>query len=112
VSPEQRALYAALTRSEPHVAALLAMLGHWDLAALARELPRVAAPVTLLAGTRDAWVPPRAQAAAARLLPNATVVPLDGLGHLAHEEAPALVAEHVERAAAAAGAPEPVGAAG
>ena len=112
VSPEQQALYAALTRSEPHVAALLAMLGHWDLAALARELPRVAAPVTLLAGTRDAWVPPRAQAAAARLLPNATVVPLAGLGHLAHEEAPALVAEHVERAAAAAGAPEAVGAAG
>lgn len=102
IPESQIALYAAFARSEPHVAAVLTMLASWDLAALVRELPSVAVPVTLLAGTRDRWVPPQAQAAAARRLPRATVVPLDGLGHLAHEEAPDVVVGHVERAAAAA----------
>ena len=102
VSDDQLARYAAFARSEPHIAATLTMLASWDLAALARELPSAHVAVTLLAASRDRWVPPSAQTSAARRLPDATVVPLDGLGHLAHEEAPSAVVAHVERAAAAA----------
>jgi magnesium chelatase accessory protein len=57
------------------------------------DLPRLAVPLTLLVGGQDSTVPP-AQAQRVRLkLPSTRVQVLDGLGHLAHEEAPQRVAD-------------------
>ncbi|GCL65364.1 alpha/beta fold hydrolase BchO [Pseudaquabacterium pictum] len=87
------ALYARLMRSPAHVAGALAMMADWDLDSLWQELPRLPAPLLLLAGGQDGTVPP-AQAQRVRLkLPPTRVQLLDGLGHLAHEEAPQRVAD-------------------
>jgi magnesium chelatase accessory protein len=90
-----RAHYARLAGDVGHVGAVIAMMATWDLAPLARELPRLATLGTqlhLVAAEGDTAVPPRqAQALAARV-PGATLHRLPGLGHLAHEEAPAEVA--------------------
>ena len=47
---------------------------------------------SLLVGSRDGTVPPAQALRVCRHLPLARQVVLDGLGHLAHEEAPARVA--------------------
>jgi magnesium chelatase accessory protein len=87
------ALYARLMRSPAHVAAALAMMADWDLDGLWTDLPGLAVPLTLLVGGQDSTVPP-VQAQRVRLkLPSTQVHQLDGLGHLAHEEAPQRVAE-------------------
>ena len=85
-------LYARLMADPGHVAGALAMMAHWDLAALARCLPQLRVPLLLLAGTDDRTVAPRQAARVARLAPQARVVELPGLGHLAHEEQPQEVA--------------------
>lgn len=87
------ALYARLMRSPAHVTGALAMMADWDLHALWADLPGLGVPLTLLVGGQDGTVPP-AQAQRVRLkLPPTRVQLLDGLGHLAHEEAPQRVAE-------------------
>jgi magnesium chelatase accessory protein len=94
-----RAHYARLAGDVGHVGAVIAMMAAWDLAPLPRELPRLATLGTqlhLVAAERDATVPPQqAQQLAARV-PGAQVHRLPGLGHLAHEEAPAALATLVE----------------
>ena len=91
-------LYGRLFASSRHCAGALEMMAQWDLASLARELPQLPVPMTILHGTRDASVPlARAQEAAA--LAGATFEALPGLGHLAHEERPELAAEAVAAAA-------------
>ncbi len=87
------ALYARLMRNPAHVAGALAMMADWDLDRLWADLPRLAVPLTLLVGAQDGTVPP-SQAQRVRLkLPPTRVRLLDGLGHLAHEEAPQRVAD-------------------
>jgi magnesium chelatase accessory protein len=87
------ALYARLLRSPPHVAGALAMMADWDLAGLWHDLAALAVPLALLVGAQDRTVPP-AQARRVRLkLPATALRQLDGLGHLAHEEAPQRVAD-------------------
>jgi magnesium chelatase accessory protein len=94
-----RAHYARLAGDVGHVGAVIAMMAAWDLSPLPRELPRLAAlgtPLHLVAAERDAAVPPQqAQQLAARV-PGARVHLLPALGHLAHEEAPAVVAALIE----------------
>jgi magnesium chelatase accessory protein len=84
--------YARLVRSPGHVAATLAMMAHWDLRPLARDLPRLAVPLTLVVGGSDRTVPPSEARRARALLPSARIVTLRGLGHLAHEEKPEVLA--------------------
>lgn len=92
---EGLALYGQLMRSPGHVAGALAMMADWDLARLWHDLPSLAVPLDLLVATHDATVPPgQAQRVRARL-PSTRIVLLDRLGHLAHEEAPATVAERL-----------------
>lgn len=90
-------LYGRLFRSTAHVAATLGMMAAWDVAPTLRELNRLRSPLTLAAGDRDQAVPPSVSREVAASVPNARFVALDGLGHLAHEEAPdraaALIAE-------------------
>jgi magnesium chelatase accessory protein len=88
-------LYGRLVRNPAHAAGALAMMANWDLDSLWRELSRLRVPLHLLVGGNDRTVPPRqAQRTLARL-PGATLDRLPGLGHLAHEERPELVAGHV-----------------
>lgn len=98
---EGRALYAMLVQDPGHVAGALGMMSHWDLEPLADGLSRLRVPLLQLVGSIDRTVPPYQAGRVADLLPAAAragVIRLDGLGHLAHEEAPALVATKIEAA--------------
>lgn len=90
---EGSALYARLWRDRAHVAGVLAMMARWNIDSLPGELPRLAARLLLLAGSADRAVAPAQADWVAARVPGAKVVPLPGLGHLAHEEDPAGVAE-------------------
>lgn len=92
-------LYARLFARSGHVGGALAMMAHWDLAALKASFGSVAAPIRLLHGDRDAAIPVAAAAEAARLIAGAGAQTLPGLGHLAHEEDPAGAARAVHAAA-------------
>jgi magnesium chelatase accessory protein len=88
------ALYQRLVSDPAHAAGALAMMANWNLPQLARDLPRLATPLHLLVGENDRTVPPAHGAQILdRLAPAARGerVGLVGLGHLAHEEAPARV---------------------
>jgi magnesium chelatase accessory protein len=87
-----QALYQRLAGNAGHVEGALGMMAHWDLPAFAQDdLPRLATPLLLVVGDRDATVPPGdADRVVARLAGQVPVkrVSLEGLGHLAHEERP------------------------
>ena len=89
------ALYQRLVSSPSHAQGALGMMANWDLPALSNALPRLTVPLDLLVGTRDRTIPPtQAAQAMARLSRTArgSLIQLEGLGHLAHEEKPACVA--------------------
>jgi len=90
-------LYVNLVRSPAHVAGALAMMAKWDLQPLIEELPRLRVPLSLIVGTRDKTVSPAEADRVARRVTQASVQRLEGLGHLAHEEAPEKVAQAVLR---------------
>ncbi len=91
VDPGDARLYARLFAQPRHVAAALRMMARWDLNAF--DIARLRVPLTLVAGERDGMIPPSAAREVATLLPGARLVLLPGLGHLAHEEDPARIAE-------------------
>lgn len=84
--------YAAMVRHPGHVAAALGMMAAWDLHPLARALPRLAAPLTLVVGENDRTIPPADALRVRAILPAARIITLPRLGHLAHEEDPAAAA--------------------
>lgn len=96
-------LYARLLSNPGHVKGALAMMANWDLAGLARDLGRLAAPVALVVGQNDKTVLPADAEKARALLANAHIRYLGGLGHLAHEERPEIVADLIMEEAATAG---------
>ncbi|NDW05785.1 alpha/beta fold hydrolase BchO [Jiella pacifica] len=100
ISPEGVAYYERLFASPAHCEGALSMMANWDLEGLRRDLPRLAVPLTLVAGTRDRAIPPEVSRRVERMVRGAAVETLPGLGHLAHEEAPAQVAAVLARALA------------
>jgi magnesium chelatase accessory protein len=102
IDDEGSALYRQLVTHPGHVAGALAMVARWDLPALAADLPRLRTPLHLLVGENDGTVPPADARRAQALVPGATLTPLPGLGHLAHEERPDVVAAVIERMASSA----------
>ena len=98
---EGMALYGQLVSNPGHAAGALGMMANWDLPQLAIDLPRLKTALSLMVGSNDQTVPPRQAArmvalwpaAAAARQPQLTTLP--GLGHLAHEERPDLVASHI-----------------
>ncbi len=86
-------LYERLFRSPGHVGGTITMMASWDLEMLKRDLPRIHTPVLLVHGEKDAAIPVGKAHETAKLLGNARVISLPALGHLAHEERPAEVAE-------------------
>ncbi|MDP4301387.1 alpha/beta fold hydrolase BchO [Leptothrix discophora] len=97
--------YRALLTQESHVRGALDMMGAWQLDALLAGLPHLRQPLWLATGTWDGTVPWEQSARLARRLPTARHVALDGLGHLAHEEAPERIAALVLAMLAETGAP-------
>jgi magnesium chelatase accessory protein len=93
--PEGVDLYARLFRRPEHIAATLGMMAAWDLPTLARDLPRLATPLTLFVGKQDRTIRPTEARRLQAILPAAEVIALPGLGHLAHEEAPSLLAQRI-----------------
>ena len=94
------ALYRRLAGDAGHVGAALGMMANWDLHTLERDLPRLQTRLVLVAALRDEMIRPSVATHARRLLPAAEIVRLPGLGHLAHEERPDLVAALIEDVAA------------
>ena len=106
LDPTGLALYGQLIRNPGHAAGALAMMANWDLQGLQRDMPALAPPLALLVGSNDRTIPPAQAREVASKLPRhalTAVATLEGLGHLAHEESPALVARHTVRLARGAG---------
>ncbi|MEM8788107.1 MAG: alpha/beta fold hydrolase BchO [Pseudomonadota bacterium] len=87
-------LYARLIKDRAHVDGALKMMARWDLTPLLDRLPRLETPATFVLGRRDGTVAPENGRRQAARMPQARVVEKD-LGHLMHEEAPALCAAQV-----------------
>ncbi|MBL8559084.1 MAG: alpha/beta fold hydrolase [Hyphomonadaceae bacterium] len=92
-------LYARLFRSRSHLEATVALMAHWDLVALKRDLPRLRGPLSLIVAERDRAIPPDSAHVVRRLAPQARIVRVPALGHLAHEESPELLAGLIQEAA-------------
>lgn len=88
-------LYQHLLQRDEHVAAVLAMMASWNLDPLLEALPQLRMPLHLLVGENDKAVRPREADSIASVLPRTTVTRLAACGHLAHEEAPELVARFI-----------------
>ncbi len=100
-APQAAAHYAALCADPSRVHAALAMMARWSLRPLLEAAHAVRPPITLVAGTRDRWVPlPALHRAVRRYLPQAFLHELPG-GHLLPEEAPVAVAAFLRGAGAA-----------
>ncbi len=95
IDDQGAALYQSLFARSGHIAAALGMMANWDLDALERELPRLQSPLLMIAGDKDAAVPPSVAGKVAKIVPHASALHLPGLGHLAHEEAPDFVASAI-----------------
>ena len=96
-------LYRRLVSRPRHVAAALSMMANWDLETLARDLPRLQTPLSLLTADGDRTIPASDAVRVQGLLPGARIISLGDLGHLAHEERPAEVADVLVRLAVEAG---------
>lgn len=82
------ACYGQLISDRAHVDATLQMMAQWDVADLLDHLPEVTARCLLLTGAKDSAVAPDVSARAATRLARGETICMEGLGHLAHEEAP------------------------
>ncbi len=102
IDAEGLRLYGRLARRPGHIAAAFAMMANWDLRGLARDLPRLKLPLVLVVGSNDRTIAPADAVRVRALVPGAGIVTLPGLGHLAHEERPDLVADLLIRHAATA----------
>jgi magnesium chelatase accessory protein len=89
LTARQAEFYSRLARRSGHAQAALMMMANWDLPPLAADLPKLAVPLLLITGGNDKSIPPSDAARVQAVLPGARHVNLPGLGHLAHEEAPA-----------------------
>lgn len=88
-------LYARLIARRAHVDGTLAMMAQWSLRDLNAALPRIAVPTLFIHGENDQAVRISVAERASRAMPQARLVRLPGVGHIAQEEAPDVVAETI-----------------
>jgi magnesium chelatase accessory protein len=100
IDQEGVALYRKLVRSPAHVAAALRMMANWKLEPLLHDLPRLTTALVLVAGANDRSISPGVAQQVREILPAAVIERLPGLGHLAHEEQPHLIADLITQYAA------------
>ncbi len=93
ISQESTNQYRALCKNTDHVSGALQMMASWRLEPLFQMLSTIHVPVQLIAGANDAMIPARDAYRLNRLFPNSELTMLPNLGHLAHEEAPEIIAE-------------------
>lgn len=93
IEPEGIELYQRLFRRSGHVAGALGMMANWDLEGLVRDMPRLATPLLLVVGANDRATPAGDAKEIEALAKQARVHTLKGVGHLAHEEDAAAVAD-------------------
>ena len=89
--------YARLISDRDHVAGALNMMAHWSLDDLVATISSFRDPVLFIAAENDKAVPASVSHAAVARMPDAKVVDLAGLGHLAHEEDPGTVARVIKK---------------
>ena len=104
LDPAGVALYGQVVQLPNHAASALGMMARWDLRPLVAQLPELKVPLLLIVGANDRTVPPDQSEQVRAMVPGATLETLPGLGHLAHEEAPAQTAALIERFARETGA--------
>lgn len=90
---DDQRFYRRLVGDRAHVNATLQMMAQWDLRPLLKRLPLSGAVGMLITGDKDRAVPPATSDRVAAQVPGLVHVPLQGLGHLAHEEDPERIAE-------------------
>lgn len=88
IDAEGVSFYERLFSTSDHCAGAITMMANWDLESLKRDLPRLQTRLLLVHGEADSAIPLSAAEEAAAMVKGAKVVPLAGLGHLAHEERP------------------------
>ena len=89
--------YAKLFSDRGHVDSTLQMMAQWDVDMLTARTFTLTTPTLLIAGDKDQTVPPAVSKRAAEAMPFGMFQELKGLGHLAHEEAPDLVAQAIAK---------------
>ncbi len=82
--------YERLLRTSGHIGGALALMANWDLHPLERALPTLDLPILLAHGEGDKTIPAATAHKVAARLPQGRALLLPGLGHLAHEEDPAV----------------------
>jgi magnesium chelatase accessory protein len=90
--------YATLFGSPGHVNGVMGMMARWELAKLVPRLSSLKAHLTLIVGMGDLTISPTVSRDVRDKVPNAKIVEIPRLGHLAHEEAPQSVADAIEAA--------------
>lgn len=112
--------YRRLTCRPGHVASAIRMMANWKLRPLAADLPKLSPRLVLVTGGNDKTIAPRDAERVHAMVPRSMLVPMPGLGHLAHEERPQEIGALMVDLARAAGllpllravTPQPVAAAG
>ena len=104
IDQEGIALYRKLVRNPAHVAAALRMMANWKLEPLLHDLPRLTTTLVLVAAANDRSISPEVAQQVREILPDAVIERLPGLGHLAHEEQPQLIADLIAKYARATAA--------
>jgi magnesium chelatase accessory protein len=100
IDPQGIALYGRLVRTPAHVAAALRMMANWRLEPLLHDLPRLTTALVLVAASNDRSVSPDVARQVREICPQGVIERVSGLGHLAHEEQPQLVADLIMKHAA------------
>ena len=95
LTPEGVHWYQVLFAQAVHVRGVLSMMERWDLASWSPRLEALGSPVLIVCGQDDRMVDPDSTQALSRRLPRVQYEVWPGLGHLAHEEAPARCAQRV-----------------
>ena len=104
IDPAGIALYRKLVRNPAHVAAALRMMANWKLEPLLHDLPRLTTALVMVVAANDRSISPEVAQQVREILPHAVIERLPGLGHLAHEEQPQLIAHLIEKYARATAA--------
>lgn len=87
--------YTTLLQRRGHVQGALRMMAHWDLSEIEALNRSVSQPMTFIAGSADRAVSPNISKEAAGRALDGTYFELPLLGHLAHEEDPATIADTI-----------------
>lgn len=95
--------YQRLLRRETHVAAVLAMMASWNLGPLLDDINRLRPPLYLVTCAGDRAVSPAQAERVSAMVTDSKVIPVAGLGHLAHEEQPEMFADLIRRLCRASG---------